>query len=1342
MWPFVNHFFRTVLQLCVFSGLYLNFPSLLAQTLQLPPPDLITDRQGLPQAFVPAIVQDHQGFIWAATRDGLCRYDGQHFRVFQPDPDGRPSLSSTGLENLFLDHRGRIWIISEHGDIDIFEPRTERFINFSRSKLYRRAMGSRRLYKFYVDRQNRLWVALQAEGILCFDLRTNQVRHFRHQVNQPRSLQSDSIMQVNQAPNGAIWIATRDGLERFDETTRQFIHYQHQAGQPGSLPDNQLCGLQIRPNGEVLTVSQRFISRLNPATGQFRAYPLPVYTAKWWDGHYTIDTYGTMYFHQNKILYRFTDRQGPVVVARWNQVIDQCASLCIDRSQVLWLGTNGAGIRKYNLRAFAFRSESYQRNFYHDVLTQRWLGVPVDKLPPPTALAGLNSYNFRYTISQNRYLWCNVASSDVYRIDLLEKRSDKIPLPVSFYEGDNIDAIPCPLATDPEQRVWAIYDKQVWWFNEQQQRWASAPYRIPTKQTSRVLAFVADEQALWLATKDAGLWRLDRATGMLRQYANQPRHRGSLSSNSIFCLSDDPQDPNRLWIGTFGSGLCAFDKQTGISRRITQQNGLPNNVIYSVIPDQQGYLWMGTNKGICRLDRRTFRTKNYTRADGLMADEFNRFHWLHLPDDRIIMGGLEGITVFDPRQVGDDTFQPRIELTGLSVNNLPAAEGTLDSLPIQAVSQLVLPHDQNFITAEFAALQFNRPGKNRYRYRLDGLETDWKETDRPVATYTNLPPNNYVLVLNGSNTSGRWSRYSRKLWITIRPPLWATWWAYVVYVLIFGGVLVVGFRLSLNRLKMRQAIAMQQREIALNHQKAKHLKAVDELKSNFFANITHEFRTPLTLILGPAERLRQYLNSPDEQRLLTTIDHNANQLLGLVNQLLDLSKLEGGALPVVETRGELGPFVTRTVDSFREAADAKGVGLNLLVGNLADSYWFDADKLERIQYNLLANALKFTPKGGHIRVNLNPTPTGVQLIVTDTGRGIPAAQLPLIFDRFYQRSADAANPHGQPDEQPGTGIGLALVNELVNVQKGQVSVTSELGKGSTFVVDLPYRPVATVPHNELVKHTPVIMNLREQNTENPDERPLVMVVEDNDELARFILENLPADYRAQRANNGQMGLNQALSDLPDLIISDVLMPVMDGFTLCRHLKTDPRTNHIPIILLTAKATLDNRLEGLMQGANDYMTKPFLVPELQLRVRNQINSIRTLREWVITDLSQPAASSPSATETTQPTDPFLSQLYALINEHLDDPAFGVDELPRPLGLSRMSLYRKIKALTGLAPVDVLRLYRLKRATEFLQTGLSVTETAERIGFQTASHFGKVFREQYGLSPGQFARKIAE
>ena len=1313
----------------------------------LPPPTFITEQQGLPQAFVSAIVQDKKGFIWVATRDGLCRYDGQRFRVFQPRPGGPPSLSFAGITNLSLDHHGFIWITSELGDIDRFDPQTETFVNFSRQSAYQQAVGQQKALHLYLDRRDRLWVTLTDQRLIRFELDGQQ----RIAATHPFS-SAIRVWDLVEGRNNKIWLALATGLASFDERTNKL----ELGRQPVDAANNPLIANRLYPrstDGSLLLLGPGHLVRFQPTTGASHPYALAISRLDWSRMSFAADSRGRVYINwgtgDRPGLVRFTDQDGIQVLKQIppDRPQENGTRIWIDRSDVLWEGTGGSGIRKYDLPPNPFKTAPYQQSFHADLLGSLGLNIPASQWPA-YYLPARTSYNFRYTVDSRNQVWFNNGQSTLLRLEPKTGQLAGQPLPTPFSNREFSDP-PCPMATDPTGGVWALRDSLIWTYDQQQSRWNAFAPRVPTRQTGMVLLFTIDWQYLWLATEQRGLWRMDRRTGRLRQFANQPGDTTSLSNNALLSISNDPTDANRLWVGTFGSGLCAFDKRTGTCRRFTVGDGLPNNVIYSVIPDQQGYVWMGTNKGLCRMNRRTFATKTFTQNDGLLANEFNRFHYLHLPgpDERIILGGLEGITTFRPRQVGEDTFEPAVELVDLQINNQPASAAVLGSRPVPAVSQLTLPYNQNFVTARFAALQFNRLTKNRFRYRLAGLEETWKETDNPVATYTSLPPGTYTLLLNASNTSGRWSRYVRRLPITIHSPIWATWYAWLLYILTLGWITFTVSRSYRNRLRLQQSLALQRREIGLQQQEAEQLKAVDELKSNFFANITHEFRTPLTLILGPAEQLRQHLDQPEERRLLTTIDQNANQLLGLVNQLLDLSRLDAGALPVTTVRGDLRAVGAQTVDSFREAAGAKEITLHYVADGLADAYWFDADKLERIGYNLIANALNFTDAGGQIRVLLSPAEAGIQLTVADTGRGIAPDKLPRIFDRFYQVDSPPVSPNSS--HQTGSGIGLSLVHELVKLQQGRISVSSEVGGGSTFTVELPYRPAEPVADSRLVValvHPPGLARNGVHPAE-PDERPLVLVVEDNDELARFIQGILPDSYCVQRAFNGQDGLERAQAELPDLIISDVLMPVqtgpqLDGYSLCQQLKTDGRTSHIPVILLTAKVTLDDRLEGLTRGADAYMTKPFVVAELQLRVRNLLETTRNIRDWVRADLNRPATPSPAPADGQHGSlDPFLSTLYTLLEQHLDQPAFGVDDLPRLVGMSRMSLFRKIKAVTGLSPADVIRLYRLKRATELLQSGLSVTETAERVGFQTASHFGKVFRAQYQLSPGQYARQVA-
>lgn len=1295
-----------------------------AQTPALPQAEPITYRQGLPQAFVPSIIQDRQGFIWMATRDGLCRYDGTNFKVFQPTADGRPGITSSSLFGLSLDPQGRIWVFSDQSDIDIVDPAQERFTNLSRQPFFASQFGRDIIDAHYIDRQGRLWLSFLSDKVLCYDPTTKHLRQYKRQKTPGYFPTFSTFLQDRQ---GGIWMSNKTGLYRHDVHTNQFVRY--------NLPENDVRAVHLRSSTELLLLLPQAIMILNPQTGNRQTIKLPAttdITTVWHHSSIVSDSKGISYFNVYNKLYRL-NLDNTVELLDELDIQTAYRGLLIDRSDVLWGGTSRLGVVKYNLRTNRFSANPYRTDFYHDLLIDN-LGFPASQIK--SIAKDVLAYYFRYTFDKSGKLWFNIGNNRLYKADMQTKSLKEIMLPVSVtLQHVWTDPVIC-VDTDPSDRLWVMTDSLAMWYANDQ--WH--PFRHPIRSTTgqngqrqglkgiegKILQMVADNQALWVATNSQGLYQIDQLSGQIRQFKNEPNNPQSLSSNQLFCVFKDPLDNTILWVGTFGNGLCRFDKRTGLCRRFTTKDGLPNNVIYAAIPDKQGFLWIATNQGICRMNRKTYHTHTYTHEDGLLEDEFNRFHFIHLLDDRIILGGLGGITSFYPNQLRDDNYQPPIQITTIKVNNQPLVPGQLtDSLPVQVLKQLELPYDKNFLTVEFAALQYNNQPSIRYRYQLQGLNEQWVETNRPIAEYTDLWWGTYTLKLNASNTSGIWSKHVRTLTLIIHPPWWATWWAILFY-LIAG----IGIIYGLVRAYLAQ-------------QESRQLKEIDAIKARFFTNITHEFRTPLTLILAPAQKLKQRLTAPDDQHQVDLISKNANQLLGLINQLMELAKAEAHVLHINESKGDLVDFLTQLVHTFDAQAGVKGIQLVFQAQNLHIAYWFDTDKLERIVSNLIANALKFTPLGGKVTIEVSainnlytnnlstkkaPPHNSVKLTVSDNGLGVPAEQLPHIFDRFYQ--VDTSNV----SQLEGSGIGLALVKELVDIQSGTIEVTSRVSVGTTFTIILPYRSAETDDQIELTE------NIQTQPVQQPvsedtstDESPVLLIVEDNEALNKFIAESLPATYQIHQARNGAEGFEQALTLIPDLIISDVLMPIMDGYTLCSHLKNDERTSHIPVILLTAKASIDSRIEGLALGADDYITKPFNVQELQLRVRNLLEHRRQLREWVMKSITNPEPASDAPAQT----DPLLEKLYRLIEQHLDDTSFGTEELILESGLSRMNLHRKLKALTGTSTGEFIRNYRLKRAAQLLRQGHTVSETAYMVGFEDPSYFARSFRKVYQMTPSAYS-----
>ncbi|MCF0074717.1 response regulator [Dyadobacter sp. CY261] len=1290
-----------------------------AQIAGAPVPETIAAKQGLPQGFVPGIVQDERGFIWLATRDGLCRYDGRQFRVFQPSDAQEVSLSSLGLENLQSGVDGKIWITTDQGQIDIFDPVRETFFNFSGQAFYQKHFGKRFLRNMYIDRQQRLWLMSDGGGLASIHLNTQKIGQYNAQEGDTSGIAQAHVRFVSEDRAGNIWAGTNQGIFVHKNNTAHFTKY-YSGSQAFPPIDRKINALKELQNGRLILLFDTGMALLNPASGDCRVYPL-VFDAKAQYRHPIVtDSKGNVYFFKMNGLYRLSANDS-LTAFPVQQDVQEFKSLYIDRSDVLWAGTNGQGIRKYNLRAGYFKTKPYSNGFLADLLHD-FLNVPQEemgRLP-----ADLFSYNFRYAFENPQKMWFSAGRTPLYELDLVTRQIKDIPFPVDVNDIKRSE-LAISLAKDPDGRMWAMHDSLL--FSCKNGVWTRFRHAIRPQIESGIHQIVADRQFIWVATTLRGLYRIDKDSGTIRRFGVN-KSAGSLSNDNLYCLFADPLDNNLLWIGTFGGGLCRFDKRTGRCDRISKDNGLPNNVVYAAIPDHFGNVWVATNQGLCQIDRKTLRTRTYTREDGLMADEFNRFHALALPD-RIFLGGMEGITAFDPRQSNADSYRPPVHITGVFINNqalkphLSAGE-----VPVAALESLNLAHWQNFVTIEFAAMQYNRSDKVRYRYQLEGVDKQWIETETPVTKYTDLRPGHYVLRLNASNTHGIWSPQVRELHIRISPPWWLTWWAYAVYVGLLL-VLIYGLmRIYINRERMRQSILFKQKEVDLKVREAEQLRELDEMKTKFFSNITHEFRTPLTLILGPAEQMLEEPRQEKDGKRLSLIERNARQLLGLINQLLDLSKLEARTARVDTALGNLGSYMQDLIQPFQLAAEARKINLSFPIKLESQYYWFDHEKLERIVNNLLSNAVKFADEGGQIQFFLtSAVPEGVEIRVANTGPRIPDTQLGHIFDRFYQ--ADQQNGYHE-----GTGIGLAIVKELVQLQGGNVAVQSGVDAFDTvFTVILPYREAAP----EAVEEGLVQVFYGHENGHAIHEQadlPKILLVEDNAGLAGFISESLEGSYHFYHAQNGRQGLEMAAEIMPDLIISDVMMPVMDGYAFCRFIKSNLETSHIPVVLLTAKMALESRVEGLELGADDYITKPFHLPELRLRVRNlldrQARLYERLRARFTALVAEPAKSEESR-------DPFLVKLHQILDTRLESPEFGVAELTHEIGMSNSSLNRKLKTLTDLSAVELIRNYRLKKAAALLVDGVAVSEAAYAVGFDNLSYFAKCFRDLYHMTPREFA-----
>jgi len=1323
---------------CIFrlvAGYLLLWPTFVAGQRPQPaapaavkPTRFITGRDGLPQSFITGLVQDQAGFLWVGTSDGLARYDGQQFKVYRHRPGDTTSLSSNFIVSLYRDGRNRLWVANTEG-IDILDPVTEQVTHLPALGRVKGLLFNAR--RFLVDSRDQLWLIRESGGLVRLSVTTGKMTMVSRRTH---GLLNDTVRALVEDRDRQLWAFTQSGFCRLDPRSDRFeaapspypIH-------PGTDYQTQIVGLLRRRNGEILVGDHAACLVFNPVTRAYRSVPWPrqpqsfVFLFQEGPG-------GEVYVEIEGAVYQYTDREG------FSKVWDRQAlgddkiilTMLLDRSGMLWLGTNTGGMRGVDLQSAPFYSGPYTTGFQRDAFRQT-TGFELEKLFP-VLQKRFNGYSFRYAYREGNY-WIGYEQAVGY-YDARRNLYGLLPTPPALRKPQFCTGV----ALDPNGRLWTLAEKAATaYWDAGRNSWVDSlgfSLSDPNFETNDLLA---DRDRLWV-TSSFGLLCL-RLADRRAVFFNRKTHPDLFQTDRLLDLERDPQQPQVLWISSY-EGLIRFDTRTQTGQVFTTREGLPSNTVYAIVADEAGYLWLSTNLGLCRFHPRTYQIRQFRSYQGLQGDEFNRFHHLKLPDGRIAFGGTEGWTLFDPRAIRTDTFEPTVVLTGLRINNVPSEYGESGSplsAPLNSLPELILPHDQNSLSFEFASNQYNQPDKRHYRYQLVGVDPGWVDAGSfPVATYTQLRPGRYILRINAANSSERWSRHVRTLVLTIQPPFWATGWAYAIYALLLGGLGLVSYRMWSGRQRERQQMKRKEQE-------AEQIRIIGELKTRFFANVTHELRTPLTLILSPLDPLLKDPALPPAMRsTLQLVRRNAEHLLRLINQLLDLAKLEGSRVPVTEVRGNPVAYLRELAEAFRPLAEQNGLTFSLEAPETESEWMFDADKLEKIVYNLLGNAVKFTPAGGSIRTGLSLEAGAagglLRITVADTGIGIAPEHIDRIFDRFFQVEDEASATR----LVSGTGIGLALTRELTDLLGGQLTVESQPGRGSTFTVVLPVKQ-AKAAQPALAEGAMVVSGLVDEPVQetggaaltarlgaDEGERPLVLVVDDNADLRQFISEALAGPYRVRTAINGEEGWQLVLRELPDLVVSDVMMPVLDGYALCHRIKQTPVTSHIAVLLLTARSATPSKLEGLAAGANDYLVKPFDLAELRLRVQNWLNYQRQLRAFLQKRLGE--GHAPVAHQTLD--DPFLRQLYEVLDTELANPDLTVEKLARSMAVSTRSLHRKLSALTNLSPIELIRSHRFRKAAEYLQAGYSVGESAYRVGMENLPYFSQSFKEFFAQTPTEY------
>lgn len=1305
--------------------------------------------------------------MWFGTKRGLSRFDGATFTTYTQEKNG---LDFDDIHSIAQDADGLLWLMGPVGKsaITLFDPLTGVVTSFQKRFHQSRPTHPPSVKQFLLGSQD--------GSIVFVDYQPAKL----HVYHPKTGLRTVSLPQYKTLTMAAI--TTRNTIWVFADETRlvevtmegRVLHtYDH----PKAI---YACLGQPHAGAELF---YRYTTSSGPLGPIDKLYKIDGAGQRQAQSPALIESEKIQFplaynFDQSGLTWngcQLHEATGRVVVDITGQLpgglIDD-RSFFRDRNGGMWLGTS------FGLYQIRISQNYFKRLFYQ----------PGDGKRP--AVRGITALGETlYTNLENMGLFSSTYSGGsahrlLAKLDVFNSLSD--PLGGKLYLGQGntlvgyeyqttkttVMPLPSPgliwsihsFSTKPHQLL-AGGDPGLWLVDPATNQ--VTPFRgynqFPELAQAHVLHIGTDRQGtIWLCAT-TGLYTVDPRQGVTARYWRGGRGAYRLPADSYQHFY---QAPNGLfWLATANDGLVRWDRTQSRYRSFKRADGLNNDNIYAVYADRRGHLWLSSDNGIMQFDPVRLTTRAYTVQEGITHNEFNRIAHCQDAQGRLYFGGLNGVTAFDPRNFEAEAPLPALPLRVVSFRQFDADRNTLvdKTGELLRTGQITLLPDDRSSILEVALLNYTDAQKNTYAYQFKGVDNTWRYQRESSLRLGNLPYGDHELLIRGQAADGRLSAAPLAIGVHVLRPFYLRgWFAFLLIVLLLGG----GWAwVRWREWRYRQAQARLQTQIHEATQvitrQAQDLLQLDETKSRFFANISHEFRTPLTVILGMADGLHQQ-TAPQLRQSAMLIERNGRNLLRLINQILDLSKLEAGEMYLQPIRADLVDFTRYVAESFQPMAAVKGIHLHFQANHKQVETDFDTDKLGAILSNLLTNALKFTPAGGQVFCQLTThekwhpldndyyeavAPTQhrddpwVSIGVRNTGAGIDAHDLPHIFDRFYQQRAASTDPKQRLAQTGGTGIGLSLVRELVGLMNGGLAVRSQPGEGAEFVIRLRQTqqgPLALPLMTEPVSHYPDTLEKVDWMADAGGEKPVLLLVEDHEDVAHYIVSCIQADYHILRAENGQAGIDLAFEKIPDLILSDVMMPLKDGFDLCDTLKNDERTSHIPVVLLTARAAVNDRLTGLRRGSDAYLVKPFQREELLLILSSLLKTRRLLQRYYSQRALGHVPPSPdlvAGADTLE--DQFVAKLHRTLERHLDNVALDTEMICQLMGLSRNTLYRKTMALTGLSVIPYLRALRLQKAEELLKKStLSVAEVAYAVGFDNPRYFSRVFSEEKGISPSSF------
>lgn len=1315
---------------------------------------------GLSDKMVFSIAQDSTGLMWFGTAEGLNRYDGYNFEVFRYNPDDSTSISASFINCIHLARTGDLWIGTEKG-LNRYDASTETFVKYRADNDSLRLLNNLRIRCIHDDANGVMWIGT-LEGLIRLDLDKRYINYF---VLAPGAFDrmANEIRCITADRHGMLWLGTFDGLYRFNPADNSFVRYDIRRNRRSSDPYNTLINALCIPPAtpDLLYVG----SSSGLIVLDIRHPETPIATLRAEEDELADnDVKSILPFDDGRLLLATADgltlydtRSGrsdsynSSLLDATSLPNNSLRTLFRDRMNVIWIGTDN-GLAKLDLKRKkidCMRLTTGAAGSERKVMVNDLIGTPDRSLWLSTNEGVLRYDSTRRTPGYTRYLADKGVSHNIAKrlirdshgtlwlgtndgIDYYDPRSDRFVRAEHPNRDFSLKYI-YDIKEDADHDIVTNISSGLCFITPHYRADGSIShltYRtrligdIIKSDNCDIGYLDADDKGnIWFAATQEGLFKYEKRNDRFVQYKVRAEDPNSLISNRIYTIHVDRHGD--VWTGT-DRGLCRLDTSTGRFERFAGDLDLSQS-IRTITSDERGRIWVATTNKLIMYDP---EGKNKIVCDlnqDLRIDELAYNSVYTDPEGYVYMGGDGGYIRYHPDRITLNEDQAPVVITSFSLWNREVHPGHRVGkrvvLPrsILETDRLKLRHNENSFRFYFSLLNFASSVSNKYAYRLEGYDKEWQMTGgtQNYAAYSNLAPGRYIFTVRGCNSDGIWSDHAAQLMIRILPPWWLSWWAYLVYAALLVLIAVVAYNLTLTKMKLLS-------ELRLEKLERMKMEELNQVKMRFFTNVSHEFKTPLSLILGPIESLSEQITDKRQLEQLALMRQNGERLLRLIDQIMDLRKFDNGKMKLSPSTGEFISFVRRIYESFLYQAQRRRIDYDFESSEQEITFQLDSDKVEKVLYNLLSNAFKFTPDNGHIGLTIsmrcNDGRKFVAVEVSDTGIGITEADREHIFERFYQGNNPAF------ESIRGTGIGLMLAKDFVELHGGQLTLESTPGVGSSFTFTLPVETAGALPATDSTAGEP--------EQESAVRKPKILIVEDNDDMRDFLRMNLEDQYEISTAHDGNEGWEQIRNIYPDLVLSDVMMPGMDGFELCRRSKAELLTCHIPFLLLTAKGDEENRAEGYSAGADGYIAKPFSIKTLRTRVNSLVEQRIKLRERY----RQKLLTNPSEIEIESENDKFINTLVKAIEQNIDNSEFGIQELCEISRYSYQQVYRKVKALTGESINEFIRTVRLKRAAQYLaRSDIRISEIMYSVGFNSHSYFTKCFREQFGLSPKEFAEK---